>query len=421
VRETRFRPAEARDDPGPGPAVPYPPGAERTWVRAGIRYCLTVFIALRLGLAVVALAGSAMLAPWSPSAPESGIPEPVGVTGWPAPEMSRGPHNLVTAWERFDALWFLRIADQGYVDGDGSAAFFPLYPLLARLVGLGLGGHPLGGALVVSNLAFLGALLALYFLTSSELSERGARRAVLYTALFPTAFFFLAPYSESLFFLCAILALWAARRGRWPAAGVAAAAAALTRPVGVLLGPILAVEAIHAWREGGRRPLGPILWSAVPVVGLLAYLGFWGMTAGDWFAPFNQQAQWQRGPSFPWTTLVEGTREAFRWLGAYPGGYHLADWLVVVPMLGAAGYALIRFRPVFGLYAWAGILAPLSLTFPGRPLMSMPRFLVVLFPLSWAVADLSLRGRIPHTLVVGLYAGALGIFALLFVNGYFMF
>ena len=54
-------------------------------------------------------------------------------------------------------------------------------------------------ALLVSNLAFLGALLALFALTADAFGERIARRAIVVTALFPTAFFFLAPYTESLF------------------------------------------------------------------------------------------------------------------------------------------------------------------------------------------------------------------------------
>ena len=52
----------------------------------------------------------------------------VGVPGWPAPSFEQGWHNAFAAWERFDALWFLRIAEGGYRLRDGSAAFFPLVP-----------------------------------------------------------------------------------------------------------------------------------------------------------------------------------------------------------------------------------------------------------------------------------------------------
>ena len=110
--------------------------AERSRIRSGVRYALLVFLGVRLGLAVLAVVGVGLLPHVAPYAP-------VGVKGWPAPPYGTGPHVIVTSWERFDALWFLRIASGGYVNGDGSAAFFPLYPMLIRGLSWVIGGHPL--------------------------------------------------------------------------------------------------------------------------------------------------------------------------------------------------------------------------------------------------------------------------------------
>ncbi len=55
----------------------------------------------------------------------------------------------MTAVPDVDAPWFLRLADTGYAPDDGSAAFFPLYPLLVRAVGTLLGGSWLLAAYVV--------------------------------------------------------------------------------------------------------------------------------------------------------------------------------------------------------------------------------------------------------------------------------
>ncbi|HEX6382326.1 MAG TPA: mannosyltransferase family protein, partial [Acidimicrobiia bacterium] len=201
----------------------------------GIRYCLAVFLSVRVALSVLALLAVALLPHSSAIGEAAGIPVPVNVPGWPAPTITPGWHNLITAWERFDALWFLRIATAGYTPGDGSAAFFPLYPMLIRVLSPVLGGHPLAAGLLISNAAFLGALVVLYFLSSSEFDEQVARRTILYLTIFPSAYFFLAPYSESLFLLLVVSSLWAARRGKWWLAGVAGALAAATRNVGVLL------------------------------------------------------------------------------------------------------------------------------------------------------------------------------------------
>jgi hypothetical protein len=411
--------ARTADPVAPAPAR----GEERARIRRGLRYCVTVFLALRVGLTVLGLAGVALLPhPGEAASAAAGIPGPVGVPGWPAPPITPGWHNAVTSFERFDGLWFLRIATGGYEDGDGSAAFFPGYPMLIRAVSPVLGGHPLAAALLISNAAALGVMVALYFLTSSEFDERVARRAVLYLAVFPTSFFLLAPYSEALFLLFVLLSLWGARGGRWWIAGVAGAAAAATRNVGVLVVLPLIAEAVHQHREGRPGSMGArVAWSIVPVVGLAAYLGYWQVSAGDWLAPVHQQANWQRSVVFAPAALIEGTLVAFRFPGRYPGGYHLMDWLVVAPALVAAVWVVIRTRPVYAVYTWVSILAPLSFVFAPRPFMSLPRFLLVVFPLLWAPAVIAGRRPWVHGVVIAVSSVLLGILALLFVNWYFVF
>ncbi|HET6770460.1 MAG TPA: mannosyltransferase family protein [Actinomycetota bacterium] len=420
------------EDASRSQAVPDSRQAERARIVRGIRYCLAVFLSVRVALSVLALLAVALLPHSSAIGEAAGIPVPVNVPGWPASTITPGWHNLITAWERFDALWFLRIATAGYAPGDGSAAFFPLYPILIWVVSPILGGHPLGAALLISNAAFLGALIVLYFLTSSEFDERIARRTVLYLAIFPSAYFLLAPYSESLFLLLVVASLWAARREKWALAGVTGALAAVTRNVGVLLVLPLAVEGIHQFRERGGRLAPRLLWSGAVAVGTLAYLGFWQGFGGDALAPLHQQATWQREAAeiclwmigcvpFPPATLLRGTGEAFRWIGQYPGGYHLFDWLLVVPALVAAAWATMRARPTFSVYAWASLIAPLSLVFPPRPFMSIARFLLAAFPLFWAAAVWAGRRAGVHEAVVAVSAAGLGVMTVLFVNWYFVF
>jgi hypothetical protein len=386
----------------------------RRQIRGGLRYCLGVFLGLRLGLSLVALAGVGLL---------PAIDNAVGPSGWPASEVTPGWHNLVTAWERFDALWFLRIATGGYVDGDGSAVFFPLYPLLIRGISPLLGGTPLAAAYLISHLAAFGSMVILYFLTGSEFDHTTARRTVLLLAVFPTSFFLLAPYSESLFLFLVLLSIWAARRRRWWLAGLAGAAAAATRNLGILLILPLAVEAFHQVRERGNwRTLlrtGP--WVLVVTGGTLAYLAFWQGLAGDALAPLNQQANWQREASFPAGTVITATREAFRFVGLFPGGYHLLDWLIVIPALAAAAWVAFRTRPIYGVYTWASLLAPLSFIFPLRPFMSLPRFLVVVFPILWAGATWAGRRPGAYQAVVAGSAALLGVMTVLFVNWYYVF
>ena len=405
----RARPAE----PTPGDTGPEAGGSdERRRIREGIAFCVAAFVGLRLLVFAIGLVGVALFPPL----------EPVGVPGWPAtPLPDPGWHNVFTAWERFDALWFLRIADSGYRLEDGSAAFFPMYPMAIRAVSFALGGAPLGAALLVSNAAFLGALIVTYFLTATELSERTGRTTVLLLCSFPTSYFFLMPYSESLFLLFAVASFWGARRRRWAIAGAAGALAALTRSVGIILVPALLVEALHQRAERRGSALPGIGAAAATGAGLLLYLAYWGISAGEWLAPATRQANWERVFSWPWATVWEGTSLAFRYVGNTNGGYWLIDWLIVVPMLAASAYALVRFRPSYGVYLWGGLLIPLSFVFQGRPLMSMPRFVLPLFPAIWAVAVGCERLGIPRWAVVSAGGAGLGVLSVLTVNWYYIF
>ncbi len=393
-------------------------------LRDGLGYGLLVFIAVRVGLSIVALVATAVLphAANLQASPDSVVPSPASVPGWPAHLFTPGWHNLVTAWERFDALWYLRIAAHGYANGDGSAAFFPLYPLVTRGVSVVVGGHPLVAALLVSNVSFAAALVAMYALTLRETgSEDVARRAVLYLAVFPTSFFFLAPYSESMFLLLVVLTFWFVRQDRWAAAAFAAALAALTRNLGFLLALPLAVEAWQRWRTTGKRLIPRLAWSAVPALAVLPYLAFWKRFSGDWLAPIHQETNWQRELENPVITLAKGTHEAFRWLGVYAGGYHLMDWLIILPVLAAAVYVVMRFRLAYGVYVWVSLLPPLSFIFMGRPLMSLPRFTLALFPVFWAFARWTEGSRGRQDAVLVCSSALLGIMLVLFVNWYYVF
>jgi hypothetical protein len=385
---------------------------DREAILRALRYSALVFLGLRLLTFVIGLVAVAVVPPI----------EPVGVPGWPAhPAPDPGWHNLFTAWERFDALWFLRIADGGYRVDDGSAAFFPLFPLAIRAVSFLLGGHPFGASILVSNAALLGALVVTYVLTESEFDERRARTTVVLLAFFPTAFFFVMPYSESLFLLLAVASFLGARTGRWGVAGTAGALAALTRSVGLVLAPALAVEALHR-RAEGRGPAWPgLLAAGATWLGTLAYLAWWGIRAGDWLVPITRQENWERIVSWPWMTLWEGTRFAFRYVGNTNGGYWLIDWLIFVPMLAASVWALLRYRPSYGVYLLGSLLIPLTFVFEDRPLMSMPRFLLPLFPAFWAIAEVSERFHVPRWALAAVGAAGLGVLSVLTVNWYYIF
>jgi hypothetical protein len=371
-------------------------------IRDGIREAAWVFVGARALLFAISVIGGGVLPLPSGQPPiDAGFPTPVLTHGW---------HMLFTATQRQDAAWFLRLATAGYAPHDGSAAFFPLYPLAVRSVGWIPGVGPLGAAIIVGNAAFFGGLVMLHALTRLELGADAARRAVLFCAFFPTAFFLLAPYTEALFLFLSISAFWFARRNRWVWAAVAGAGAAMTRSIGVLLIVALAVEAFRQWRQG--RLLLPRLTAALCVsLGPLAYFAYWQIRFQDFWAPLDAQKNWQRGSTFPLTAAWHALELAWRFQ---------TWWLIDVVVVGVAvtGIAIAAFRVpmTYTVYATLSVLLPLTFTGDQRPLISMPRFMAVVFPAFWGFAIAAERRRPPEVAFLVAFAAGFGVLAFLFVN-----
>jgi Gpi18-like mannosyltransferase len=184
-----------------------------------------------------------------------------------AQPVEAGWHNAFDGTFRWDAGWFVRIAEKGYNPLDGSAEFYPAFPMVSRAFAWLLPGGALVWATLVANVSFL---LALIPCTDSRRSN--TRR------MSRGSFVFMAPYSESLFLLSSLAAFWWARRGRWGGAAIAGVVTTATRVVGLVLVPALLIEAVS---EGDPARRGwRVIAAMVPVAGFIAYLTYWLIRSG---------------------------------------------------------------------------------------------------------------------------------------------
>ena len=106
--------------------------------------------------------------------------------------------SLFNPWAHWDGVWYIKIATSGYAEADGSTAFFPLFPMLLRYVGVLLDGNLLITGIVISLLCYAGCVWLLYRLVRRDFDEKIAARAVIYLAIGPLSFFLQAVYTESL-------------------------------------------------------------------------------------------------------------------------------------------------------------------------------------------------------------------------------
>ncbi|MER7835990.1 mannosyltransferase family protein [Streptomyces sp. NPDC096040] len=151
----------------------------------------------------------------------------------------KSAYTLLTA--RWDSLWYTRVAELGYgyevrlPNGDvhSNLAFFPLLPWLERVLHALTPLSYAGAGLTVSLLASLAAAWGIFAVADLVYGPRVGSCAVLLWAVLPVGIVQSMAYSESLFTALAAWSLYAVLTGRWVTAGVLAALAGLTRPVGL--------------------------------------------------------------------------------------------------------------------------------------------------------------------------------------------
>ncbi len=368
---------------------------------SGFHYALVVFLVSRLVLSLWAVFILAIR-------PLPAEPNEVLRPYLDEPELRTGPAGLLLGpWQRFDTLHYARIARSGYAATEDSVFPF-LYPLAIRVVGLPLtammptGTANILAAVLVSNLAFLAAMTLLYWITAEEVGESSARRSVVYLAIFPTAFFLLAAYTESLFLVFAMSAIWLARKGRFWVSGVAGLLAALTRLTGWVMVVPLAYEYLRQ-RDFHWRKVGPGLAAVfLPLLGALLFLAYraWaGMPA----IGVVYRTYWYQTAGLPGIDMLLAIRQ----MAAGGAPFRLFfDFFCALFLVVTTIAAFRRLGPAFGLYSLMLLIFILLPTSGLKPLFSFSRYVLVFFP-SFVVLGVAGRNPWVNRLIVypsiGLY------------------
>ncbi len=307
--------------------------------------------------------------------------------------------NFLAMWKQWDANNYIRIAELGYAGYDESGmhtllVFFPLYSWLIRGLHLLVSDYRLCGH-IIACLCYVGACYMFARLVTEDFGWSTAQLALGLLSAYPFAFFFAAPFQESLFLLLTVTALWLIRRHRWLWAALVGALAAMTRMQGVLLifaGAVeycLCEDPIRRIRDRDWSGLWRGLWrDLLPLALILTGTGMYLLI--NWRVdddPFQfmtyQKEIWSNGFAMlpiclktMWDNLV------YRWgqeLMFVLWGPQLAVFAV---SLAALLYSLRRLPPVWTAYLLGCTLLNFSLSWP----LSCGRYTACSFPLFAAAA-----------------------------------
>ncbi|MEV6951892.1 glycosyltransferase family 39 protein [Streptomyces sp. NPDC051183] len=328
------------------------------------------------------------------------------------------PHTLLSA--RWDSLWYARIAAEGYgyevalPNGDvhSNLAFFPLLPWLERLVSAATGLSHGSAGLVVSAVAGLAAAWGIFAVTDLLHGRRAGVFAVAVWAALPVAVVQSMAYSESLFTALAAWALYGVLRRHWITAGLLAAGAGLTRPVGAAVVAALWVAVVLA-RRRGERSWRAVAGALLAPTGAAAYVLWVGArTGGGLLGYLDVQGGWGNGFDGGWAfARFIGDKLAS---SAFLAGLGLIAGVALVLWL----YGLcVRRRQPAPLLVYCGIVVALALCASGY-FGSKPRLLLPAFPLLLPAAVALARWRTGRAVaVLGAAALASAVYGAFWLNG----
>lgn len=324
-------------------------------------------------------------------------------------------------WANFDGVHYLAIAEGGY--HQYQHAFFPLFPLLIRALEPAIGANYSKSGLLIVHGAFILSIFLFWKLVTLDFSSSIGRWAVVFLLVFPTSFFFASIYTESLFFLFAVSSFFAARRKRWFWASVLGAFAAATKFVGLALLPAL----IWEWWEQNKLKMkkeklkiGDFWWLfliPLPLIGYMIYLYF---SVGDPLAFIHAQPAF--GANRSGGELIFLPQVLFRYLKIfatvswveYDMRIAFLEFFLFSFVLGLLVLSWKTMRKSYLIFSLLLILIP---TLTGT-LSSMPRYVLVIFPLYTILA--TLQNNFLKLSLCFSFLLLLAILTMLFIQGYFV-
>jgi len=293
--------------------------------------------------------------------------------------------NDLSIWTKWDGNNYIVIAREGYSNlGDQFFAFFPLYPLLIRIIRFTFNiSYPYAG-IIISRVSILLAIIFLIKLIEQDFPKKIAYRTAWYLLIFPTSFFFFATYTEGLFLFINLATWYFIKVKNYKLAFIFGFLSPLTRLLGVLMAPVILFEYLKSIDFQIKKIQIPIITSVAPILGLGLYGLYNYYHTKDFFNFLNAQKYWsgygREGYNNPfviiWNNIISSFskfgEEGFLILGYFDLWFSLFTLFILL-------YVTVKkVIPIsYVIWSWVFFLIPIVT----GSLVSMPRYVLVLFPI----------------------------------------
>lgn len=305
------------------------------------------------------------------------------------------PNNPLKFMSNWDGPNYLNIAQNGYTSSI-QTNFFPLYPLIVRAVHYVIPSF-LDSALLVSWICLVGAIY-FYLKILRELftgnDQRRTLQGLLLFILFPTAVFFLATYTESLFAFLALGAIYYALKKRYLLSAAFLGFCTATHITGPL---VLALVAMILFEQ--KLKLSKIIANIViGSLGLVAYMVFLAHKYHNAWSFITAQK------SHGW--LSQSYSSVFTTIDAF-------NLIFIILLIASIFYWWSR-RKSFAIYSFLFLCIPIV----GHQYGGFNRYVLMAFPVQFMLFNVFKNKAVGYGVIVVLSVIAWTYFLLQYAGGY---
>jgi Gpi18-like mannosyltransferase len=294
-----------------------------------------------------------------------------------AKELVRSTTNSLSFLSNWDGVRYISISQHGYND-KFLTGWFPLYPGLIFLLNKVI-GSALMSALLISWVCLAGAIyyyakiIKLYFKVNDNLD---ALKATLFFVLFPSGVYLLAAYTESLFALLSLAAIYYALKKKYIRTALLSMLATATHINGMFI--LLFVVLILI--EEKERIRNVIITLVVGSLGLISYMTYLLIAYHNPFEFVEAQRNhhWLRG------SIISQI-----------GNFGWIDYSLAIVILLTVIYWWNR-RKSFAIYSALYLLIPLI----GGQFGGYPRYALMAFPLQFMIIDWARKKEFAYTVLL---------------------
>ncbi len=333
---------------------------------------------------------------------------------------------ILLPWLNFDGRNYLEIANNWYqpypFDKNLSnkqhfRVFFPLYPGLIKALSLNFFINPIIVGLLISYISILASLFLIYkILKLEKQNDSYILKVILLLLFFPTSFYFLAFYTESIFLLLSLLVFYFLNKKNYLLSSVFCAIATGSRIVGITLIIPIVYEIYLEYKKTKKINFSFLL----APTGLFLYMIFNQVSSGNAFSFYLKLESWNKKISIlgPFQGIFLNIQNIINDLIRLKiNDSHLIKCTELITIFFYIYLCFYLYKKIKISY-WIFIISNILIILFSGSLTSIHRYVLILFPIYFFVAK-KIHGKKFLQLIIGSIILLL-IFASLFLRGYWV-